>query len=311
MPLDPQIKAHYDQQKALASGPVAMTLEAIRKNADAVYNDKEAFPEVFAVQDYTVPTEWGGVPVRAYRPTDADNLPILIYYHGGGWIMHNIASHDSLCRKLSLECNAVVVNVGYRLAPEFPYPAHIDDSYAALVWVHDNAAMLNADGKRIAVCGDSAGGAISEALCLMSRDRKGPEIGLQIPCYAPAEVLSYDESQSMKDFGDGSYVLSRGFMDYCAKCKDPKKEFSDDPYMNPGKAKDLTGLPKAFFVTAEYDPLRDDGEAYAKLLKENGNDVTLYRTPGATHGFLLLWKKFDIARVAIGKIAEVFRETFE
>ena len=310
MPLDPQVAAHYAAQRATGDITQPISIEEIRANADRIYNGKSRSPQVFDVQDTVIPGPCGGVPVRIYTPGEEDGYPALIYFHGGGFIMHNIASHDSLCRQLCKVCGCVVVNVGYRLAPEHPYPACMEDGYTALQWVHDNAARWRMDRTRIALAGDSAGANISAVVSLLARDRHGPDVKLQILCYGSGGCLSDEKSESMQAFSGGGYVLSKAFMSMAFQLYTQGKAEPEDPYLNPGRAKNLSGLPKSYVITAEYDPLRDGGEAFAKRLLEAGNDVTLFRVPGMMHGFLLLWEEFDRAQRVIDSIGTMVKETF-
>ncbi len=278
----------------------------------------------------------------AVRTSCGSSLPLMLYFHGGGFIMHNIASHDSLCRKLALECGCAVVSVGYRLAPEYKYPACMEDGFDVLLWAHHNAAALGCDPGKIILAGDSAGASISAVLSLLIRDLRRtaerlpaggrqnglssgasrqdavpaagsisvgdlPVVGLQILCYGPAGCIPDDESPSVRLFGQGGYVLPRTMLDWCMEQYLPKDADPLDPCLNPGRAADLTGLPPTLCITAECDPLRDDGEAFARRLKDAGNAVTLYRAPGMMHGFLLYWHKFDRALDVIRRIAEEVR----
>lgn len=283
---------------------------ALRKNADRAYNDSSRYPEVFETMDIDIPCIWGSLPVRVYKPGDKEKYPVLVYYHGGGFIIHNIASHDSLCRKLCLECNAVVVSVGYRLAPEAKWTEMFEDCYGALEWVRDNAGGFCGDPERLAVGGDSAGAMLSASVALYARDRRGPGIGLQILAYGTACDLGEDESASMRELIDNNYVLNREFLALCYRCAGQNDDLKDNIYVYPGKCRDLTGMPKTLSLNAEYDPLRDDGEEYARRLKAAGNDVVSWRVPGMMHGFLLLWDKFDMSEHVIRETGKFFRETF-
>ena len=310
MPIDPQVALHYSSQKSAAAVNGPLTLKEIRANADKIYNDESHFPNVYKVNDLTIPSACGGVSIRVYYPNAEQQLPVLLYFHGGGFVMHNIASHDSLCRKLCCEFGGVIVNVGYRLTPETPYPGFMDDAWDVLNWVSDHADDLGVDRSRIAVGGDSAGAIISAGLSTLSRDRKGPKISLQFLCYGSFGCLEPEESESLELYGNGGYVLTKEFLNMAMDAPDADGKYQDDPYLHPGKAVDLKGLPKTYSINAEYDPLRDDGEMYAKKLIEAGNDVTLWRVEGLMHGFLLLWQKFDKSQLVISKMAEMFRETF-
>lgn len=310
MPVDPQVAAHYGAVKAVSGNPRPISIQEIRLNADKVYNDHKKFPPVYAVEDLSIPCPWGSLPLRLYRPSSADGLPVLIYFHGGGFCIHNIASHDSLCRKLALECGCAVFNVGYRLAPEDPFPACMEDGYTALDWVFHNAPSLHLDATRIAVAGDSAGASISAVVSLLSRDRNGPKISLQVLAYGSGGILSNEESPSYQELIDNNPVLSRAFVSSVFDAY-AGTAASNNLYLNPGKAQDLTMLPRTFSITAEYDPLRDDGEAFAHALEQAGNHVRLFRVPGVYHGFLMLWEKFDIAQLVIQEIAKEVKDTFQ
>ena len=310
MPIDPQVLAHYEAKKAAAaSATPASTIDDIRKGVDAIYNDSRQWPPVAKTEDRTIPCFWGGLPVRVYHPGEEGPYPVLLYFHGGGFMIHNIASHDSLCRALCNETGAVVVNVGYRLAPEAKWPAWNEDGYAALEWVYDNADLLNADRTHIALAGDSAGAMISASVSLMARDRRGPKVGLQILAYGASCGLTEDESESFRTLVDNNYVLSRPFLSMMETYSGADAH-RYDAYTNPGRAKDLSNMPKTFSLNAEYDPLRDDGEEFARRLRAAGNDVIAWRVPGMMHGFLLLYDKFDTAGFAVKEIGRVFRETF-
>lgn len=312
MSLDPQVEAHYRKQGiSAAPASAGFDIASLRRNADLIYNDLKQEPAVFRVSDEVIRCPDHDIPIRIYVPGEGGLYPVMLFFHGGAFIMHNIESHDSLCRNLCLACGAVIVNVGYRLAPEHPFPAALDDASDALEWVYHNASRLNADNSKIALCGDSAGAILSAQLSLLTRDRNGPGIGLQILCYGTGEVSSDKgrETASMKELGHGGYVLTSEFirysMDSFAGNADPSNS-----YLNPIRARDLSSLPKTISINAEYDPLRDDGEYFADKLKAAGNEVIKIRVQGITHGFLLLWREFDKSREIIALIGKLFQETF-
>ena len=303
MSLDPQVAAHYAGRKPASAENLSPT--ALRSAMDAIYNDNMPHPEVYAVSDLTVPCRWGGLPLRMYVPDEKDIHPIVLYFHGGGFVLHNIASHDSLCRALTNACKCKVISVGYRLAPEHPWPACMEDAWDALNWIYENSSALGIDPERIALAGDSAGANISSVLSLMSRDKKGPKIALQVLCYGPAGSMADCQPDDISGI-----VLSRPLLEFFNSQYIPEGTDESDPSLNPARAKDLSRLPKTYSITAEHDPLRDDGEAFAKALSDAGNDVTLWRVPGVLHGFLLLWEKFDISKKVIDSIGQMVRETF-
>ena len=311
MPLDPQVAAFYGDSLNTLPDMSAVTVEGTRQAVDAFHNDKAQSPAVYSVQDKSIPCPWGEMPIRVYRPDALTGHGALLYFHGGGFVIHNIASHDSICRKLCRDAGVVVINVGYRLAPEAPFPAAPEDAYRALCWVHENAEALGIDGSKLAVMGDSSGANLSAVAAQLTRDRKGPPLRLQILCYAPTGALELRETQSLKDFGHGGYVLSQPQLDwfyeqYLSKGADP-----DDIRLNPGRAKDLSGLAPALCYTAEFDPLRDDGEAYAALLSQAVTPVKLRRVSGMMHGFLMLWEYFDTGRATLEEIAGELKAAFQ
>ena len=312
MPLDPHVAAFYARKKTLENrGSCPLTIEQMRQQADAAFHDRIERTDIYQTEERRIPTPEGPIPVRLYWPEDRDYLPILLYFHGGGFIMHNLASHDSLCRMLAKKGRCLVVSVGYRLAPEFPYPAAVNDAYAALQWASQNASIIGGDAQYLYVGGDSAGANITAALCLMARDRKGPSIRGQLLFYGTYGCVSTEESESVRLFGGGDYVLPTPMLLLCEGLYTPLGMDHKDPYRYPGKAADLSGLPPAFSVTGEYDPLRDDGETFAQKLSEAGNEVTQIRALGMMHGFLLYWYEFDRAQSILSQAGRFLRAAKE
>lgn len=255
------------------------------------------------VVDRVIDGPGGDLRVRLYYPepavADADPqlLPALLYLHGGGWVLGNLESHDELCRRLCAATDAVVLAVEYRLAPEHPFPAPLDDCAAAFGWLADSAQELGVDPTRIAVGGDSAGGNLSAGLCVWVRDHGGPKLAAQILLY-PAIVPQW-ENLSYYENAYGKFI-SR------ADCRWFWENYlgatpSNNPYAAPGTA-ELAGLPPALIITAGHDPLRDDGEIYGHQLDEAGNDVTIRRYGGMMHGFLGIPVQIEDARDAIAAI---------
>ncbi len=297
MPLDPQVIEIYKNRK---TAQASYSIDEMRKNADLTFNDSVKEPDIYRTEDMVI---CGYIPIRIYIPSDTENLPVMLYFHGGGFVMHNIASHDSLCRKLSNELGCAVVSVGYRLAPEYKYPACMEDAYLSLEWVYKNAVDFNWDNTRIYLAGDSAGATICAFLSLKARDNNGPRISAQILFYGMYGAVGND-SESMEKFGGGEYVLPREMSDWCMEQFIPADVIKDDCYLYPAKAKDSSALPRTLIVTGEYDPLRDDGEEYFRILKNSGNDVRLIRMDGLMHGFMLYWNRLDKAKALIKYIAE-------
>jgi acetyl esterase/lipase len=308
MPLDPQAQRVIDAMAALNLKPVeestpAEARESIRTRTAAL----GPFPDVAAVVDHRVPVAGGEITVRAYSPGGPGPHPALVYYHGGGWVIGDLYTHDGLCRSLSAAAGCAVLSVDYRLAPEAKYPVPVEDSYAALLWIVANAGRLGIDRRRIAVGGDSAGGNLATVMALLARDRRGPALRLQVLIYP---VTDHDlDTASYRENATG-YVLTRDamrwFWDHYLAHEAQRRE----PYASPLRAPSLAGLPPALVITAEYDPLRDEGEAYAARLRDAGVPVTLTRYPGMFHGFVRLTKFLDQARTAVDEIAGSVQKAF-
>ena len=237
-------------------------------------------PEPARVEDLNVPGPAGDIPVRVYA-SEGDNLPVVMYFHGGGWVLGDIDSHDGTCKQLLAELGeAVVVSVHYRLAPEDKYPAAADDCYTAAAWVAENGAEIGADGSRMAVCGDSAGGNLSAVVSQMARDKGGPAIAAQV-LHVPVTDHNYSYP-SYTENAEGK-LLTRASMVWFWDHYLPSAEAGQEAYASPIKAADLSGLPPALVQTAELDPLRDEGEAYAAALESAGTEVSVHRYDGVVH----------------------------
>ena len=222
------------------------------------------------------------IKVRIYTPEGQGPFPLFVYYHGGGWVIGDLETSDPSCRMIANKTGRVVVSVDYRLAPENKYPIPLEDSYNALQWVSENASLLNGHTSNIVVGGDSAGGNLSAAVSLMSRDNNGPQISAQILIY-PVTNLSYD-TESYREFQKG-FGLDRDLMIWFGDYYIRSEEDSRNPYVAPLLASDLCNLPPALIVTAENDVLRDEGKAYAERLKEAGVPVESVCAEGLVHGY--------------------------
>jgi len=301
MPLHPKSQEFLDQLAAagmppLGSLPVPETREAFKGVA--------AFggpPETLArVEERKIRGPGGEMPVRIYTPEAKGPMPLLVFFHGGGWVIGTLDTHDGVCRHLAKQSQAVVVSVDYRLAPEHKFPAAAEDCYAATCWAADNAASLGADAKRLAVGGDSAGGNLAAVVALMARDRGKPKIGFQMLIY-PVTDHSYGTA-SYRDNADG-YLLTKDAMVWFWNHYLTGAGDSANPYASPLRAKSFGGLPPAMVVTAEFDPLRDEGEAYAAKLREAGVPVKLKRYDGLVHGFFSMIGFFDQAKQSVADAA--------
>jgi len=312
MSLHPQCKAFLDQVAAQGGKPMEeMTPVEIRANRAenaAVFQALAGpVPEVARVEDRTIPGPAQPIPIRVYWPQTGRRLPVLVYFHGGGWVIGNLDQVDVQCRALANGAQCVVVNVDYRLAPENKFPAAVDDAYAAVCYVAEHAGEFDADASRIAVGGDSAGGTLATVACLMARDRRGPNIAFQLLVYP---VTDYDDDRpSLHEFADG-YFLTRAMMKYFWAHYVASPEEGRSPHASPLNAKNLGGLPPAMVITAECDPIRDQGEAYARRLEEAGVPVTAKRYAGAIHVFFNLGGVIDSGREAVTDAAAALRQAF-
>ena len=240
-----------------------------------------------ASEDLTIPVDGGEIPARIYAPEASGPLPVMVHFHGGGWVYLNLDTHDGYCRILANQANCAVVAVEYRKAPEFAFPTPVEDCYAALCWVSDNAADLGLDKSRMGVVGDSAGGNLSAAVTLMARDQGGPDLKLQVLTYPAVDGAM--AAPSIEE-NAGAPLLGRQQMAWFWGHYVPKGTNVHDPRLSPLYADDLSNLPPAFISTAEFDPLRDEAEDYADKLKAAGVEVDCRRYNGVFHGFMLMAK---------------------
>lgn len=257
------------------------------------------------VEDLFIPGLGGDIPVRVYASENDGLRPALVYFHGGGFVLCNLDTHDTVCRALAKESGAVIISVDYRLAPEHKFPAAVEDAHAATVWVAENAQRLGIDGDRIAVGGDSAGGNLATVIAIRCRDDGGPALAAQVLIY-PVTDLSTFETGSYNEFAEG-YFLTRAAMKWFCGHYVSSADVARNPEVSPLLAEDLSGLPPALVITAECDPLRDEGEAYAKRLEQAGVPVTATCYPGMIHPFVSLRGVLAGGRQAIHEAADFIR----
>ena len=245
----------------------------------------------------------GGGSSRSVSSTLAGE-PLLVYYHGGGWVIGDLDTHDDPCRFLAAHAGVRVLSVDYRLAPEHPFPAAAEDALAAFEWARANAERLGSDPARIGVGGDSAGGNLSAAVCLTARDGDGPQPAMQLLIYPVTETEG--TARSRQTFAEG-FLLTRGDMDWFEERYLPPGVDRSDPRVALLEAEDLSGLPPAYVATAGFDPLRDEGEELARRLREAGVQVALRRHPGLVHSFANLTAVCPSARQAMLEAAGALR----
>jgi acetyl esterase len=311
--LHPQARALLDliEEKGV---PPTHTLTPAQ--ARAIYRDRRSFtqpapPGVESVRDLAAPGPGGPIPLRLYRPLGSQTeamLPVLVYYHGGGWTIGDLDTHDTLCRELANGAGCAVVAVDYRMGPEHRFPAAVDDAVAALRWVHANARELKLDGDRIAVGGDSAGGNLAAVVAIAARDTGGPPLAFQLLIYPATDMRRIAPSHESNGQG---YLLTRDTIAYFRGhyVNDDRDDL--DWRASPLLAPDLARLPPAFVLTAGYDPLRDEGLQYAQRLTEAGTPSSLVCFERMIHGFILMGRVLEEANTAVQLCAAQLRQALQ
>jgi acetyl esterase len=307
MPLDAQTRALLDQFAAMGGQPLSSMSVADARRSMEILSAMRGAPEpVASATDRRIPGPAGELAVRVYTPVGPAPMPVLVYFHGGGWVLGGIETHDGICRALANGAGCVVVSVDYRLAPEHKFPAAAEDCYAATRWVAANAAELGADAQRVAVGGDSAGGNLAAVVSQMARDRGGPALVFQLLIY-PATMAACD-TPSYRENADG-YLLTTADMHWFWTHYLRTADDGANPYASP-LAGTVADLPPALVITAEFDPLRDEGEQYARRLEEAGVPTRLRRYDGMIHGFFGMGHLIDTARSAVQEACANLRLVF-
>ena len=310
MPLDPDTEILLEMIRA-ANRPAFETVGAAEARELFNAGRKVLAPDPMPVaetRDLAIPGPGGSIPARLYRATATGTLPVLVFFHGGGWVVGDVESHDTVCRHLANRAHCAVVSVDYRLAPEHKFPAAVEDCFAATAWVADNAAALGVDAGRLAVGGDSAGGNLAAVVSLLARDKGAPRIAYQLLIYPALDAnMRHD---SIARFAEG-YVLTRSTMRWFYEQYLRASEDAADWQASPLAAPDLNGLPPAYVLTAGYDPLCDEGDAYAARLAAAGVPVTHRTFAGQVHGFAMNGKIIRAAETALDEAAGALRAAWQ
>jgi acetyl esterase len=301
MPLDPQVIKVLEEAAALKL-PAYHDLSPTeaRKQMLDLAPPVDPLLAVKRVEDRSIPGPVGEIPIRLYYPSGNPPFAVLVYFHGGGWVIGDLDTHHGVCHAIAKTSGCLVVSVDYRLAPEHCHPAAVEDAYAATHWVADNSDAIQADPNRFAVGGDSAGGHLAAVVAQMARDRKGPCIDLQVLIYP---ITNYDFNTTSYTENKEGYMLTRDLMKWFWSLYVQDEGEANHPYVSPLQAENLSDLPQALIITAEYDPLRDEGEAYGKRLQKAGVKVVLLRYDGMIHGFLRMTARLDKAKAALNEVA--------
>jgi acetyl esterase len=308
MPLDPTIEAIFEQMPQLANSQLwRMAPDEARSEFRSLWQLANATaPAIGKTEHLEAAGADGPIPLRLYTPVAAGgtSLPAIVYFHGGGFVVGDLDSHDALCRTLANESGCLLLSVDYRLAPEHKFPAGVEDCLAALSWVEDNASRLGIDPNRIAVAGDSAGGNLAAVVCLLAEEQGRPHVAFQLLLY-PVTSLRHD-APSVQAFGDG-YMLNLPTLEWFATHYLPAGAERSDKRLSPLAAASHRGLPPAYIVTAGFDPVRDEGRAYAEALKAAGVAVQHVDYPTMIHGFCNMQAVVPIAGEALAAAAAALR----
>jgi acetyl esterase len=309
--LRPEVEILLDEMEAQGlPDTAAVSVPTAREFLRDLHVTEEPVEQVASVDDVAIPGPAGEIPLRIYRPGRDGPYPVLVYFHGGGWVVGDLDTVDEACRVLANEVGCVVVSVDYRLAPEHPFPAAVEDCYAATEWVADNADALLGDPDRVAVAGDSAGGNLAASVSLAARNLDGPDLTHQCLIY-PVTDHNFDTDSYHENAED--YFLTRDAMKWFWDHYLDSPFDGANPYASPLRADDCSDLPPATVMTCEFDPLRDEGEAYADRLEDAGVPVSRIEYDDMIHGFFLMIESppLDAAREAVDDVAAELRAAFE
>ena len=306
MPLDADIRQIID----LLSPPGApdlpdLGLEQARAFSNARVNLMGPPEPVGRVENREIPGPAGPIGLRIYQPAGSGPWPVVVFFHGGGWVLCSLDTHDGTCRRLCNLTEAVVVSVDYRLAPEHRFPVPLEDCYAAACWVAAHGDEIGADGSRMAVAGDSAGGNLAAATALLTLSRRGPALRHQLLVYPVTDHTM--DSESYRENATGYFLTGRAMAWFWEQYLG-NPAYGTDPLASPLRATQLAGLPPATVITAEFDPLRDEGEAYGHRLAAAGVPCRVERFAGVIHGFFSMQDVLEKARLATELAAQALRD---
>lgn len=309
MPLHPQVQAIHDRLVRehvpnLYTLPIQEARDADVRGAVSTAGATEPVAEV---RELTIPGPAGEIAARLYRPDGAGPLPALVYFFGGGWSLGTLDTSDAVCRMLANTAHCAAIAVSYRLAPEHKFPAAVEDCYAGTAWVAEHAAELGVDASRLAVGGDSSGGNLAAAVALLARERGGPALAHQLLVYPNTDYQA--DTDSMREVIDQHFFNPTAIAWYWGMYLGSAADGAS-PLASPLRADDLSGLPPATVITAEYDPLRDEGEHYARRLEQAGVPAEILRYDGMMHGFFTMVGILDTARVAVATAASRLDQAF-
>ena len=309
MSLDPQAEALLKNMEESGAPPFNKVSPAEARlmydqGSELVRGDP---PEPHSIENMDIPGKDGKIAAWAYRPSESKNLPTLVFFHGGGFVIGSLKSHDTVCRSLCIEAQCLVISIDYRLAPENKYPAALDDAWTATNWIANNIESLGGDANHLVVAGDSAGGCLAAAVSLLAKESGSPDICKQILVYPCTDMSARFDSH--REFGDG-YRLTSELLEWFYNHYFSEKDDIMHWKASPLNAQDFTQLPPTFIISAGFDPLQDEAKAYAEKLKNAGVQVKLSHYEGMMHGFITMPGVIDKAKEALNECAEELKNVF-